>query len=81
MEAELAELDKKAARAIDQVVAATTAAERRAAKEALDKLRREEADLKARRDAAERERLRRERLKGHHTSEECLRNSLAKGCM
>lgn len=81
MQQQLAELDKKVAAGIEQVVAATTAAERKAAKDNLEKLRREQVELQARRDAAERERLRRERLKGKHFDKDCLNQAISKDCM
>ena len=80
MERDLADLDKKVGRAIDQVVAATTAAERQAAKENLERLRREEAELKRRRDEAEAKRQRDIRRRGFVITEECKKNALAKGC-
>lgn len=81
MEQDLAELDRKVAAGIDQVVAATTAAERKAAKDNLEKLRREQAELQARRDEAKRQAEIRKRREGLHISEECKKNALAKGCM
>lgn len=81
MERDLAALDKKVAAGINQVVAATTAAERQAAKENLERLRREQAELQARRDAAKRAEDLRKRREIIIISDECKKNSLAKGCM
>ena len=80
LQGELAELDKKVGRAIDQVVAATTAAERQAAKDNLDRLRREERELQRRRDEAKRQADLKERRKVIIITEECKKNALAKGC-
>ena len=81
METDLAALGKRVDGAMDQVVAATNAAERKAAKDNLDRLRREEADLKAKRDAAAAALARKKRLEGAHISEACKKNALAKECM
>ncbi|MBA3463094.1 MAG: hypothetical protein H0T46_24265 [Deltaproteobacteria bacterium] len=81
METDLAALDKRVGTAIDQVVAATSAAERKAAKDNLDRLRREEQELR-RKQQEEKDRLAKiKRKEKVIISEECKRNSLAKGCM
>lgn len=81
MESDLAALDKRVGSAIDQVVAATSAAERKTAKENLDRLRREEQELR-RKQQAEADRLAKiKRNEKVIISEECKKNSLAKGCM
>ena len=81
LQGELADLDKKVDAGINQVIAATTAAERQAAKENLQRLRKQEAELQAKRDAAAAALARKKRLEKVIISDECKRNSLAKGCM
>jgi hypothetical protein len=81
METDLAALDKKASAAIDQVVAATTAAERRAAKDNLDRVRREEQEIR-RKQQAEKDRLAKiKRNEKVIITENCKKNPLAKECM
>ncbi len=81
LQGELADLDKKVGAAIDQVVAATTAAERLAAKDKLERLRKQEAELQAKRDAAAAALAKKKRNEKIEISEECKKNALAKGCM
>lgn len=81
LQGELADLDKKVGHAIDQVVAATTAAERDAARKNLERLRKQEAELQAKRDAAAAALAKKKRNEVIKISDECQKNALAKGCM
>jgi hypothetical protein len=81
LQAELEDLDKKVGAAIDQVVAATTAAERQAARDNLERLRKQEAELKAKRDAAAAAAAHKIRVGPVHISDACKKNALAKECM
>ena len=80
MERDLKELDKKITQSIDAVVAATTEAERSAAKSALEKQRRDKAEMEARMAEARAAAAKATRNKGFHVSEECKNNPLAHGC-
>lgn len=81
LEGELADLDAKIGKAIDQVIAATNADQREIAHKNLQRLREEEAAIKQNRweeDERIRKKKRKERVE---ISEECKKNALAKGCM
>lgn len=80
LEGDLQVLDSKVGAAIDQVVAAGNAAARLEAKANLEKLRREEAELKRKRDAEAARLAKIKRGEKIQISEECQRNALAKGC-
>ncbi len=81
MDVQLAELSTKVDRAMDQVLAANDAAARLAAKQNLDKLRAQEAEIQRQR-AIEDARIKRlKRVEKVNISEECKKNSLARGCM
>jgi hypothetical protein len=81
MDGELALLSQRVDKAMDQVLAAGTAAARLAAKNEVDRIRRQEAELQARRAAAKKALEDRIRKGGHHTSKACLDNPLAPECM
>ncbi len=81
MDVQLAELSKRVDKAMDQVIAADGVAARAAAKQNLDRLRMEEAEIKRQR-AIEQARIDKiNRNKVINISDECKKNPLAKGCM
>lgn len=81
LQGELAELDAKIGKAIDQVIAATNADQREIARQNLQRLREEEAVIKRKKweeDERIRKKKRNERVE---ITDECKKNALAKGCM
>lgn len=81
MHTELAELDGKVQLAIDRIVAANDAAAREQARKDFERLRKQEAELQAKRDAIAAKIAHDKRVQVIKISEECKKNPLAKGCM
>jgi len=81
MDNELAALSTRVDKAIEQVVIADGAAARLAAKQNLDKLRAEQAEIERQRAVARKLYEDKIRKGGHHTTQECLDNPLARDCM
>lgn len=80
MDAQLGDLSTKVDRALDQIAIADTAAARLAAKQNLDRLRAEQAEIERKRQI---EKARIEKIKRNEVvkfSEECKNNPFAKGC-
>jgi len=74
------DLMKQIDKAVDDSVSATSDADRTAAKELLDKLRKAKVDLDAQLAGAGEAAARLQRAAGVHIRKECLDNPLAKGC-
>jgi hypothetical protein len=75
---ELAELDQRVQQAIDQVVVAQNDADRKAARDRLNALQRDQAEARERFNKAEQVRLHNERIKTIKIDKDCEDNSLSK---
>lgn len=80
LQRELDDLSARTGAAIDSLVAAQNDADRSAAKAKLEALRKEQAEMKMKLEAAKARAQRAQRKQGTPVSAECLDNPLAKGC-
>ena len=81
MDGQLAELSKRVDKAMDQVLAADSAAARLAAKNEVVRIRAQEAEIKRQRDIEAVRIAKIKRIEVVNISENCKKNALAKECM